>query len=251
MTEKARRAIEEAREEGASSWLSALPLEELGFVLDKGEFRDALRPRYARELRELSSQCRCGQQHNVNQTLNWKRGWSVIIRHNNIRHFETNLIKHVQSDVEPRLQPISGKNINDLTGDYARPNIRARSVFLSKHWCKLSESYITGQYSNHIMNIQHGILMPLVLSLSGSVGNECFMLHKHMPQKITNKTGERYQKIMSIIRCKLSFLSRQSCSLCIRGRRLLQKSEFADNFGTTCLSDVCELSNSKDEEHSF
>ena len=92
--------------------------------------------------------------------------------------------------------------------------------------------------------------MPLVLSLSGSVGKECFMLHKHMPQKITNKTGERYQKIMSIIRCKLLFLSRQSCSLCIRVSRLLQKSEFVHNFGTICLSDVCDLSNSKDEEHS-
>ena len=42
MAKQPRRVIAEAKEEGASSWLSVLPLEEFGFVL-KEEFRDALR----------------------------------------------------------------------------------------------------------------------------------------------------------------------------------------------------------------
>ena len=42
MAKQPRRVIAEAKEEGASSWLSVLPLEEFGFVL-KEESRDALR----------------------------------------------------------------------------------------------------------------------------------------------------------------------------------------------------------------
>ena len=33
--------IEQARDKGASSWLNALPIEELNFVLNKEEFRDS------------------------------------------------------------------------------------------------------------------------------------------------------------------------------------------------------------------
>ena len=41
-----KRAIESASEKGASSWLSALPIENLGYALNKEEFRDALALRY-------------------------------------------------------------------------------------------------------------------------------------------------------------------------------------------------------------
>ena len=34
--------VDLAQEEGASTWLTALPLEEFGFSLHKGAFRDAL-----------------------------------------------------------------------------------------------------------------------------------------------------------------------------------------------------------------
>ena len=35
-----------AQEKGASSWLTTLPINELGFALHKGAFRDALALRY-------------------------------------------------------------------------------------------------------------------------------------------------------------------------------------------------------------
>lgn len=86
------------------------------------------------------------------------------------------------------------------------------------------------QYNNRVINIEHGTFTSLVFSLSGSVGKECSMLHKHMAQKIVNITGERYEKIMSIIRCIMSFLILQFCSICIRGSGSLQKSELFDDF---------------------
>ena len=48
-----------------------------------------------------------------------------------MKDFEENLIKQTHSnvEVEPHLQPINGEKINGLTGDDARPDIRARSVW--------------------------------------------------------------------------------------------------------------------------
>ena len=81
------------------------------------------------------------------------------------------------------------------------------------------------------MNIEHGTFTPLVFSVSGRVGKEC-SISTNMTQKIANKKGERYEKIMSIIRCIyiLSFLILRLCSMCIRGSRSLQKPERVDNF---------------------
>ena len=47
-------------EKGASSWLSALPVEEHGFALHKGAFRDALFLRYRWLPYGLPVHCVCG-----------------------------------------------------------------------------------------------------------------------------------------------------------------------------------------------
>ena len=49
LNEGAKRAIEQNRENGASSWLSVLPLRDHGFTLNNEEFRDALALRYNRK----------------------------------------------------------------------------------------------------------------------------------------------------------------------------------------------------------
>ena len=48
-------------------------------------------------------------------------------RGNNVRDFEANLRKVIYNDVEvePELQPILTEKLDGLTGDIARPNIRA------------------------------------------------------------------------------------------------------------------------------
>jgi len=42
LTPELKRCADLSKEKGSSSWLSVLPLEEHGFYLHKGEFRDAL-----------------------------------------------------------------------------------------------------------------------------------------------------------------------------------------------------------------
>ena len=104
------RAVSHAKLKGASSWLSTMPLEEQGFTLTKGEFRDAIAMRYAKDIRGLPSKCPCGQTFDLNHALNCKRGGFVIMRHNNIRDFEANLLRKICADVEtePPLQPLDG-----------------------------------------------------------------------------------------------------------------------------------------------
>ena len=50
----------DAKDPGASNWLSAAPLEEYNFVLNKKSFRDAMNLRYGKDLKGLPSKCLCG-----------------------------------------------------------------------------------------------------------------------------------------------------------------------------------------------
>ena len=63
--------------------------------------------------------------------INCQRGEFVIIWHNNVRDFEANLLKTTLNDfeVEPKLQKINDEELNDLTGNDARPDIRTRGVW--------------------------------------------------------------------------------------------------------------------------
>ena len=44
------------------------------------------------------------------------------------------------------------------------------------------------QYKNRIMNIEHGTITPLVFSVTGVLGKECSVFHKHIADKIVRKT---------------------------------------------------------------
>ena len=79
----------------------------------------------------MPSQCPCGQNHDVTQAMKCKRGGFIIMRHNNVRDFEANLLKTTLNDdeFEPKLQKIDNEGLNGLTGDDGRPDIRARGVW--------------------------------------------------------------------------------------------------------------------------
>ena len=62
------------------------------------------------------------------------------------------------------------------------------------------------------MNVEHGT--PLFFSLAGCEGPETLIFFKHIAQK----KEEKYEKVQTLIRCKLSFLILRLVLLCIRGR---------------------------------
>ena len=69
------------------------------------------------------------------------------------------------------------------------------------------------------MNVEHGTFTPLVFSVTGVMGKECSVFHKHIAEKIARKTEQPYNELISVIRCKLSFLILRSALICVRGSR--------------------------------
>ena len=67
------------------------------------------------------------------------------------------------------------------------------------------------------MNVEHRAFTPLVFSLTGSEGPEASLFHMHIVRKISAKTKENYDRMLSLIRCKLSFLILRSVLIYVRG----------------------------------
>ena len=146
--------------------------------------------------------------------MSCKKGGFVTIRHNNIRDFESNLLKKVCNDVElePKLIPV-----ND---DEARLDIRARGFWrpgqsaffdvcltntnapsqVNASLCKIykkHEDEKKRKYNERVINNEHGSFTPLVFSITGGMSKECSIYHKFLSEKIAQKTEQRYDQVMS------------------------------------------------------
>ena len=104
-----RLALDLAVEKGASTWLTALPLDEYGFALHKSGFQDALALRYGWLPLRTPTLCACGTSFSVEHALSCPKGGLPSIRHNEIRDLTATLLIEVCSQVvtEPELQPVS------------------------------------------------------------------------------------------------------------------------------------------------
>ena len=161
----------------------------------------------------------------VRHALNCKKGGFVAIRHNNIRDYEPNLLAKIHTDVETNLlfdqlkkellmeylvimldraRGVSRDGQNAFfdvritnTNSVSQNNVKTEEVLLR------FEKEMKQEYNRRIMNVEHGTFTPLVFSVSGVLGKECSMFHKHMAGKIAKKFNESYEKVITVIRCKL------------------------------------------------
>ena len=110
-----------------------LPLRDIGFNLNKREFRDAIKLRYDWLVDDIPSTCVCGDVFTVDHAMICKRGGFVIQRHNELRDMEAEFLKMVCNDVEvePILQDVSGEQLNKgaNTAQDARLDIHARGFW--------------------------------------------------------------------------------------------------------------------------
>ena len=91
------------------------------------------------------------------------------------------------------------------------------------------------KYNDRVLNNEHGSFTPLVFSITGGMSSECSVHHKILAEKIAQKTGQRYDQVMSWIRCKLSFLIIRSALLCLRGSRSVKmNTDTIDDFDLAC-----------------
>ena len=119
-------ALDLAKEKGASTWLTALPLAEHGFTLHKGAFRDALALRYGWTPADMPSKCACGNNFSVEHAMSCAKGGFPSIRHNEIRDLTASLL------TEPELQPVTSETLRGASAncqDGARLDIAANGFW--------------------------------------------------------------------------------------------------------------------------
>ena len=248
-----RRLLDCACEKGASSWLSTLPIEEHGFCLSKGAFRDALSLRYGWKIQNVSSTCACGSPFSVDHAMACHKGGLPTLRHNEIRDLSAELLKETchNVSVEPRLQPLDDEPFQFYTTnreDEARLDIKATSFWSRGQEAffdvrvfhpnaptyrdrnlaalyKMHEGMKKREYGERVREVERGVFTPLVLSTTGGMANECTIFFKRLADAIAEKRKLPYSQVMSWLRCRISFALIRSAIMAIRGSRSKRMSD--------------------------
>ncbi len=243
-----KQAMELAQEKGASTWLSALPLNEHGFTLHKSAFRDALALRYGWLPSKCPIHCACGKNFSVEHSLSCAKGGFPSIRHNEVRDTVGNWMSEVCNDVsiEPPLQPITGEILRGASAikeNGARLDIAANGFWggrfekayfdvriFNPHAPSNRQQSLPSTYKKHerekirayeqrVREVEHGSFTPLVMSASGGCGNAASVCYKRLASMLAEKWDQPYSKTLNWMRCKLSFALIRSAIQSIRGAR--------------------------------
>ena len=243
--EKFRRTIELACEKGAGAWLSALPLQNMGYTLNKQEFKDAIYLRYGWTIPNTPFHCGCGKKNDIEHTLNCKRGGYVTMRHNNLRDFEASLLTEVCKDVktEHTLLPLGDSGTqSSIDAEKARLDVSAVGIWSSMERTFLdvrvihpnSASYLDTtpnqlyiqkerekkkDYNDRVLQVEKGSFSPLIFTTTGGMGPEATRYHKRVAELISAKRGEQYSDVMKHIRTRIRFSLLKSVLVAVRGVR--------------------------------
>ena len=243
-------------EEGASSWLTALPIAKLGFMLSKQEFCDALFIRYGFQMKRLPSTCVCGKIFSVEHALTCRLGGYIIRRHNDVRDTLAGILKEVAKDVnlEPALTPLSGEQFKKRATtreDEARCDVAARDIWtrgvktfldvrvfnpIAPSYRSLAPAQIykrlenekKGKYGERVVEVEKGTFTPMVFSALGGCGTEASRFIKRIAEMLAEKQDTHKAATTNLVRTKLAFSVLRSAVLCIRGTRSVKKSFEAD-----------------------
>jgi len=244
--EVTQRALDLAKDKGASSWLTTKPLKTEKFCLNKQEFRDSICARYQWPIKDMPLYCHCGKVNDIDHALICPHGGFVIIRHNNVRDLIANLLSKVCKEVtvEPKLLPITGEHLptsaNSSNG--ARSDVSARGFWTPAQRAffdvrinhpnapsvrsqkpeaifRNSENRKKAEYNWRIMNIDHGHFTPLVFGTTGGQGRECYNFLKRLAEKIAAVKKQNYSDVIRVIRTKIRFSILRSTLMAIRGSR--------------------------------
>jgi hypothetical protein len=256
LDEKQKKLLQCAGEKGASSWLSALPLQKFGYVLNKREFRDAICLRYGWDIPETPAFCGCGARNSFDHILVCMKGGYVSMRHNALRDVEAKIMQEVCSDVkvEPMLLPTDEERTAGSTAVRARLDVSARGVWgrCERTFVDVRVTHPTAQsyvaksmqqqysenerekknkYNDRIINTEKGSFTPLVFSTAGGMGPECERFNKRLAELMAKKKGEVYSNVMQHIRTRLRFALLRSTIIAIRGTRGKQNDDEEDEVG--------------------
>jgi hypothetical protein len=245
-SEATTRILELASEKGVSSWLTALPLKQFGFLLNKQEFHDAICLRYDFKIKGVSRTCVCGADYSVNHCMTCKKGGYVTMRHNSLRDLTAEVLGEFCKDVgiEPHLLPVTGESLPTGSNikDGARLDVSARGIWtpLARAFLdirvfnpqaqtnkskSIAQAYIMHEnqkkreYNSRVINIEKGTFTPVVFSTSGGMGPEAERLLKRIAVKIAHKRKEDYSHTINFLRRRYRFDLLRTCVIALRGYR--------------------------------
>ena len=209
------RAREVACLKGASSWLTVLPLDEHGFSLHKGDFRDAVCLRYGWPLPHLPTECICGASFTVEHAFTCPHGGYPSLRHNEIRDITAQLMSEVCPNVatEPTLQPVTNERFyhrSANTESGARLDVRAQGFWGLHHQqayfdvrvfnplaASNRQSSISTCFKSHdrekrgtyerVREVERGSFTPLVFSALGGVSRATKLTYKRLSSLLATK----------------------------------------------------------------
>ena len=227
-------SMELSQEKGASTWLTALPIDDHGFALHKSAFRDALSLRYDWAFQNSPSHCSCSHPFSVEHALSCKTGGFPAVRHNEVRDVTASLLTEVCHGVstEPHLQSLSGESMSHrsaITEAGARLDVamygfwggRFEKAFLdvrvfnpsaqsNRHGSLASvyrrhELEKKRQYEQRVRDVEQATFTPLVMSTTGGMGKAATTFYKRLASMLSEKRDVSYGKTINWIRCHLRF----------------------------------------------
>ena len=146
--------------------------------------------------------------------------------------------------VEPHLQPLSGEQLSGASAnsqDGARLDVamnglwggRYEKTYLdirvfnpfapSNRHSNQSTSYRKHEnekkreYEQRILNIEHAMFSPIVMSCTGGLGRIATSTYKRLASLLSEKWNQAYSPTMSWLRCRLSFSLLRSSIQALRG----------------------------------
>ncbi len=131
-----------AKEKGAGSWLTTLPVQSLGYALNKDDFRGSISIRYGWRIKNMPLHCACGSDNSINHSLTCKTGGYSIFRHNMVRDVIAETLRETCKDVktEPELIPIDTDYRNQPSENTAeKARLDVSSVGL---WSPLQKNFM-------------------------------------------------------------------------------------------------------------
>jgi hypothetical protein len=245
-----KRNLDLAREKGAGSWLTSLPLLTYDYVLNKQFFRDAICVRYGWPVPNTPQYCACGDKFDINHALTCTKGGYIIMRHNRIRDLEASILRDICKDVkvEPALLPIGNPTTTTSSNKsegarldvsavgiwnpmertfldvrVVHPNAKSYKDQSIEQIYRNHESQKKSAYNNRIIQVERASFTPLVFSTSGGMALECTKYHKQIAQQIALKTKEEYSQVMNHLRTRLRYTLLKSTLIAIRGERGKEK----------------------------
>ena len=248
---KSRRILDLARESGAGSCLNAIPIQSLGYSLNKQEFKDSVCLRYGWQIPDTPTYCQCSKKNDIDHALSCKLGGYVNMRHNRIRDLEAELMREVCHDVkvEPELLPLDSEvdragNVAEkarldvsgigVWGSYERSFLDVRIIhpnapsYMDKPIEKVYEIHEKEKkrmYNERVIQVEKGSFTPIVMSTFGGMGVEAKKYHKRIATLIFEKRGERYSDVINFLRTRMRFSILRSVLTAVRGVRGRSKIE--------------------------